>query len=138
MAEKIARLGQLGLAVEAVPGTPEATPDVFIPFTENTLRGHHEPIMDNSVRGSRVKDYSSVAGKRWGEGDITMYLDSINAGYLLKGAFGLESRTQKNATPPVHDHLITPTVSGNTPTAFTLWDYKGVDTEQYSYVSVDV
>jgi len=30
-----------------------------------------------------------------------------------------------------------PTVSGNAVTAATLWDYKGVDTEQYSYVSVD-
>jgi hypothetical protein len=39
MAEKIVRLGFLGLALEATPGTPEATPDIFVPFTENSLRG---------------------------------------------------------------------------------------------------
>lgn len=138
MAEKIGRLGYLGLAIEATPGTPEASPDVFIPFTENSLRGHHEPLMDTAARTSRVMDYSSVAGKRWGEGDLTMYLDSINAGYLLKLAFGEEARTQKNATPPVHDHLMIPTVSGNTVTAATLWDNKGVDAEQYSYAAIDV
>lgn len=137
MAEKIGRLGYLGLAVEAVSGTPEATPDVFIPFTENTLRGHHEPLMDNSARVSRVKDYNSVSGKRWGEGGVTMYLDSLNAGYLMKLAFGLEARTQKNTTPPVYDHLLTPTVSGNSATSATLWDSKGVDVEQYAFATVD-
>lgn len=138
MSEKIGRLGYLGLAIEAVAGTPESAPDIFIPFTENSLRGHHEPIMDISARTSRVKDYSSVAGKRWGEGDVTMYLDSLNAGYLLKLAFGQEARTQKNANPAIHDHLMLPTVSGNAATTATLWDNKGVDCEQYSFAAVDV
>ena len=137
MAEKIGRLSYLGLAIESVAGTPEATPDVFIPFTENSLRGHHEPLADIASRNSRVKDYGAVTGKKWGEGSVTMYLDSINAGYLMKMAFGAESRTQKNAAPPVHDHLLYPTVSGNAVVAATLWDYKGVDAEQYSYAAVD-
>lgn len=137
MAEKIGRLGYLGFAIEAVNGTPEATPDVFLPFTENDLRGHHEPLGDIASRSSRVKDYGSVQGKKWGEGSITIYLDSLNSGYLLKTGLGLEARTQKNATPPVHDHLFTPTVSGNAVTAATLWDYKGVDVQQYSYAAAD-
>lgn len=137
MAEIIGRLGELGLAIEATPGTPESSPDVFIPFTENTLRGHHEPLMDVASRQSRIKDFGSVAGKRWGEGTVTMYLDSINSGYLLKMAFGAEARTQKNASPPVHDHLLHPTVSGNAVTSATLWNYQGVDTEQYAYAAID-
>lgn len=137
MAEKIGRIGYLGLAVEATPGTPESAPDIFIPFTENSMRGHHEPLFDNASRSSRVKDYGSVAGKRWGEGSVTMYLDSINAGYLLKLAMGQEARTLKNTTPPVHDHLMYPTVSGNAATAATLWDFKGVDAEQYSFAAID-
>lgn len=138
MAEKIGRLGYLGLAIEATAGTPESSPDVFIPFTENSLRGHHEPLYGIHAKTSRVKDQTSVAGKKWGEGSVTMYLDSINAGYLLKLALGAEARTQLNATPPVHDHLLIPTVSGNAVTAATLWDNKGVDTEQYSYAAIDV
>jgi hypothetical protein len=137
MAEKIARLGYLGLAIEATPGTPEATPDVFLPYVENSLRGHHEPIVDISARTSRIKQVGSVAGKRWGEGSVTIYLDSLNSGYLFKLAFGAESRTQKNATPPVHDHLMVPTVSGNAATSATLWDYKGVTTEQYAFAVLD-
>lgn len=135
--EKIGRLGYLGLAIEATPGSAEATPDVFVPYTENSLRGHHEPIADIATRTSRVKDADAVAGKKWGEGSVTVYLDSINSGYFLKMAFGQESTTQKNANPPVHDHLMYPTVSGNAVTSATLWDYKGVDTEQYTYASVD-
>lgn len=138
MAEKIGRTGYLGLAIEAASGTPESTPDVFIPFTENTMKGYHEPLVDSSARTSRIKDIQSVTGKRWGEGSVTMYLDSINVGYLLKMTLGQEARTQKNATPPVHDHLLQPTVSGNAPTTATLWNYQGVDVEQYSYATVDV
>lgn len=136
--EKIGRLGYLGLAIESVNGSAEATPDVFIPFTENSMRGHHEPIRDIASRASRVADYSSVGGKKWGEGSIKMYLDSSNCGYLMKMTFGQEARAQLNATPPVHDHLFYPTVSGNAVTTATLWDYKGFDVEQYTYASVDV
>jgi hypothetical protein len=137
MSEQIGRLGYLGLAIEATPGTPESSPDVFIPFTENTLRGHHEPLGDVSARASRIKDVGSVQGKRWGEGQVTMYLDSLNAGYLLKLAFGAENRTQLSATPPVHDHHFVPTVSGNSVAAATLWNNRGVDVEQFSYAAVD-
>jgi len=137
MSEKIGRLGFLGLAVESDPGTPEDSPSVFIPFTENSLRGHHEPIMDISTRTSRVKDFSSVSGKKWGEGSVQMYLDANNAGYLFKLALGQEARIEKNADPAIHDHLFTPTVSGNAAAAATLWDDKGVDTERYSYAAID-
>lgn len=136
--EKIGRLGYLGLALEDTAGTPEAAPDVFIPFTENSMRGHHEPLMDNASRASRVKDYTSVQGKKWGEGSVSMYLDATNIGYLLKMALGNEARNELNVTPPVYDHLFTPTVSGNAVQAATLWDYKGVDVEQYSYACADV
>lgn len=137
MAEKIARLGFLGLAIEATAGTPESTPDIFVPYVENSLKGMHEPIQDIAARTSRVKTYGSVLGKKWGEGSVKMYLDSLNAGYLLKLALGQEARTQLQASPPVHDHLMVPTVSGNTVVAATLWNNQGVDTEQFSYSAID-
>lgn len=137
MSEKIGRLGYLGLAIEASSGSAEASPDVFIPYTENTLRGHHESYGDIASHTTRIKDYGSVSGKKWGEGSVTMYLDGTNIGYLLKMALGSEVRTQKNASPPVHDHALYPTVSGNAVTSATLWDYKGVDVEQYVYGAVD-
>lgn len=137
MAEKIGRLGYLGLAIESTPGTPQGSPSVFLPFTENTLEGQHDPISDISSRATRIKEAGSVRGRQYGQGSVTIYLDSINTGYLLKMALGQEANTQLNASPPVYDHLMYPTVSGNTPTTATLWSYKGVDVEQYSYASID-
>lgn len=137
MAEVIGRRGTIGVAIEATPGTPQGSPSVFLPFTENTILGHHEPIANISAKGSRVKEFSSVPGKRWGEGSLKAFLDATNVGYLLKSAFGTESLTIKNASPPTYDHLFYPTVSGNVPASMTLWDFKGVDTEQYAYASVD-
>lgn len=138
MAEKIGRLGYVGLQIEEVSGVAEGAPDIFIPFTENSLRGHHEPLFDNASHASRVRDYKSVQGKKWGEGSVAMYLDSVNSGYLMKMALGQETLNTLSASPPVHDHHMYPTVSGNAAKTATLWDYKGVDVEQYAGMAVDV
>lgn len=137
MALEIGRQGYLGLAIESTPGTPEGSPSVFIPFTENTLQDKHEPLLDISSRANRVKDHDAVTGKQWGEGDVAMYLDSINAGYMFKLALGNESKTAVNAD--VDDHLFYVTTSGNTPTTATLWNYRGAgpSVRQHSYGTVD-
>lgn len=137
MSLQIGRLGTLGLAIESTPGTPVGSPTVFIPFTENKIKVMHKPIMDTAAHGSRVDQYGAVKGEQWGEGDVTMYLDSINAGYFAKLATGGEALTQDNANPAIYDHLMVPTVSGNTPLTATLWDYKGVDTQQFAYSVFD-
>jgi len=125
MALLIGRQSSAGLAVEATPGTPEASPSVFIPFTENTLQEKHEPLMDISSRASRVKDHDAVAGKKWGEGDLAVYVDATNIGYLFKTALGNEVKTVVGGTPEVNDHQFYPTTSGNTPKSATLWDMRG-------------
>ncbi len=65
MAKTIGRLGSLGLGLETVPGTPNETPDVFINYTENGLRGHHEPIEVIGAATNRIIQRSSVIGKKW-------------------------------------------------------------------------
>lgn len=126
MSLEIGRQGYLGLAIEAVAGTAENTPSVFIPFTENTLQDKHEPLMDISSRATRVKDHDAVIGKKWGEGDVQMYLDSINSGYLFKLALGIETLSQVGSSN-AYDHIFTPTVSGNNPKSATMWNYRGDD-----------
>ena len=69
------------------PGTPVAA-TTTVPFISNTLRGKHEPIKDIAARGSRVQDFTSVLGKQWGEGEITVNVDTLNVGYFLKLATG--------------------------------------------------
>lgn len=135
--EKVGRQGYLGLAIESSPGVAAGSPSVFLPFTENKFEGKMEPLADISSRASRVKEYNSVVGKSYAEGDVTIYLDSINLGYLMKMALGQENDNTLNGSPAVVDHLMTPTVSGNVPTTATVWNYRGVDVEQVVNVVVD-
>lgn len=140
MSLEIGRQGYMGLALESVPGTPESSPSVFIPFTENSLQEKHEPLVDIASRAGRQKDFNAVDGKKWSEGDMAAYVDCNNIGYLLKIALGRETKTQLNASPPVHDHEFSLTASGNTPTSATLFNYRGAgpSVKRFPYMCIDV
>ena len=140
MALNIGRLGYLGLAIEDTAGDAETTPDIFVPFTDCSLEEKHEPLMDISSRASREMNYDAQTGKKWGEGAVTMYLDSTNIGYFLKLACGNEANTVITAGPPtVNDHLFYATVSGNAPRTATLWLYRGsgVSVNRFTYAAID-
>lgn len=134
MALKIGRQGYLGLGIESTPGSAVAA-TTTVPFTTNTLEGKHTPIADIAVRGSRAKDYTSIGGKQWGDGEVDVYVDTLNAGFMFKLAMGNENVNTIGAS--VYDHIFYTTVSGNTPTTATIYDYKGVDTQQYTSMAVD-
>ena len=135
MALKTGRQGFLGLGIESTPGTPVAS-TTTIPFVENSLRGKHEPQKDIAARGSRAQNFTSVTGKQWGEGDISVNVDSLNIGFFLKLATGTEALSTVVASQ-VFDHLFYTTVSGNTPLTATLYNYQGVDTQQFPSMAVD-
>ena len=134
MALKEGRQGYLGLGVESTPGTAVAA-TTTIPFTANTLTGKHEPALDISARASRASDFQAAIGKQWGEGDVTVNVDSLNIGYLLKLVTGNENVS--NPATGVYDHLFYTTVSGNTPLTATLYNYQGVDVQQFASMAVD-
>ncbi len=130
----ISRLGSLGLAIETSAGTANTTASVYLPYSDNSLRGHHEPIENISSRTSRLMDASSVLGRRWAEGDTEILADVVNAGYLWKLALGNELYV--SGTPS--NHTFYPTVSGNTPLTATLINTRGsTDVEQYTFASID-
>ncbi len=128
----IGRLGFLGLGIESSPGVAK-TPDVYLPFTEVSMRGHHEPIEVTSAKTSRIMDTSSVVGKKWSEGDVKIDLDVMNSGYLWKLALGNEQLA--TGTPNIHTFYTS--VSGNTPKTATLVYGRDTDTEQYVNCAVD-
>jgi len=121
----IGRQGYFGIAIESVAGTPENSPVVFLPFTDNSLEVVAEKLSDISSRASRVLNHDSVEGRKWTEGDIAMYLDSINSGYLFKLAMGSEVKTQVSVSPAVDNHQFIITASGNSPLTATGWLYRG-------------
>lgn len=132
MAINIGRLGYVGLGIEDTPGSAVA-PDVFFPFTDVSLRGHHEPIEEIASKTARVMDRDSVSGKQWSEGDLTMNLDVVNSGYLFKMALGQESLV--TGTPNTHTFYTT--MSGNTPTTATLVFGRTTDIEEYSFATIN-
>lgn len=135
MALKIGRQGYLGLGIESTAGTPVAA-TTTIPFVANTIKGKQDNIEDISARASRAKNFGSVLGKQWGEGEVTVNVDSLNIGFLAKLATGNEALSTV-VSSQVFDHLFYTTVSGNTPLTATLYNYQGVDTQQFASMAVD-
>lgn len=134
MTLKIGRLGFVGLGIESTPGT--AVPSTTtVPFMTNTIMGKHEYQGDIAARASRAQNFTSVIGKQWGEGEIDVNVDSLNAGYFLKLALGNEIVNTIQAG--VYDHLFYTTTSGNNPTTATLYSYQGVDVQQFASMAVD-
>lgn len=121
----IGRQGYLGLAIESVSGTPESSPSVFLPFTDNSLEVMAEKYMDISSRASRVMNHDSISGRNWTEGDVSMYLDATNSGYLFKLGLGQEVKSQLSVNPAVDNHQFFVTASGNSPLTATLWNFRG-------------
>jgi hypothetical protein len=132
MSITIGRLGYLGLGIESVAGQSAAA-TVFLPYTDVSMRGHHEPIEITSAKTSRIVDVGSVIGKKWSEGDVKMNLDVVNSGYLWKLALGNEICA--TGTPNVHTFYVS--VSGNTPKTATMIFGRDTDIEQYTFCALD-
>ena len=128
----IGRLGYLGIGLESTPGTP-VTVDEYINYTDISLRGHHEPIEVIGTTSSRYMDRSSVTGKKWAEGDISVDLDTNMSGYLWKMALGNEVLT--TGTPNNHEFYTT--TSGNTPKTATMFFGRQADDQRYSYGAIN-
>jgi len=123
----IGRLGRCYLGIEVSPGTAVAA-TVLLPLSSPAkVQDKHEPIPVDTGSGRRYVTQDSVMGKRWSEGEVPMYLDSVNAGYLLKLALGNEVNTSIAAG--VNDHNFYPTVSGNTPLTATIYNCRAATTD---------
>lgn len=129
---EIGKLERLYLGVESTPGT-QASAAVLLPLREPaTLQDKHEPIPIDYAVGNRYVEPHSVLGQRWGEGDIALYLDSVNAGYALKCIFGNETNTTVAAG--VYDHNFYVIASGNQPRTASIYRFRGsTDQELFLY-----
>src|SRR3990167_1065684 len=133
----VGRLGSHGISIEASAGSANTTASAYLPYSDISLRGHHEPIENISARTNRIMDADSVIGKRWTEGDVEILADIVNSGYLWKLALGGELLV--TGTPNNHTFYLYTTVSGNTPLTATLIQTRAntTDIEQYTYAAID-
>lgn len=106
----------------------------YVPFTNNTLHGVQEQLKVQHATGNRDVNFSSVPGKRYGQGDLELLLDSKLAGYFLVGAMG--SVSSVNVTGGIYTHTITRNNS-NVPQYLSVVQDRGVDRELFPNVVVD-
>lgn len=131
---QLGRKGWLGLANEITQGVPLAPTD-YLPFTANTLHGVQQPIADQTARGLRDKNYGSVLGKRWSEGDIEWHLDPSLSGYFLGSAFG--TNIQSSLGGGFYSHALSRNNSNQPVESLTLTNDRVVDREYFSGAVVD-
>lgn len=132
MTLSIGRKGWAGVGFESSAGVPVAVVD-YIPFTDFTLKGMHEPIKNEQAIGVRDKVVGSVIGKKWSEGDLEINIDRKNIGYLLGGALG--TIDSANVAGSVYDHTFTRNNS-NTPKTMTVINSRDTDKQYFRSVAV--
>lgn len=133
MSLSIGRKGWVGVGLQSAFQTPVAIAD-YVPFETNTLHGVQEQLKVQSAYGNREQVFSSVAGKRYAEGDFEMLLDSKMAGYFLVAGMGSVSVSALGGG--VYQHTITRNNS-NTPQYLQLTSDRVVDRQNYFDTTVD-
>ncbi len=124
----------LGIAKEAVKGTPVAATD-FIPVAKDALKPQDiiDPLYDTGLRGSNVLNYNYIQGRTRSTFDFggAVFADTI--GYGLAGILGSVSTSGASA-PYTHTiSLLNSTTSGADaqPISYTLTDFYAVNVRQY-------
>ena len=133
MTLNIGRKGWIGVGLEASYGAPVAIAD-YVPFRSQSIKAVQSSDEINSANSVREKNFGSVAGKRWSEGDVEIFADPKIAGYFLVGAMG--SVSTATVQSGVYDHTITRN-NANTPQSLTMVMDRVVDRFYIPGVVVD-
>jgi hypothetical protein len=89
MSEFLGRKVAIGLAIESVRGTAEATPDVILPVAETpTINPVVEKTIKENSGGTNFEGTGDRISKRKTEGEIAMLPSIDSLGYLFLGIFG--------------------------------------------------
>lgn len=123
----ITRKTWYGIARETTPGTPIATPTMFLPL-KGVTKFNRKTEYTKEERGSRDTNYSAVYLTRQGTSDFKggLYADAL--GYFLLGMFGSVVSTQPDATnaPTAWQHVFS---YADVPPSFTI--FKSYDSAVY-------
>ena len=125
----------LGIAKEATKGTA-VTPTDFIPVTASSLKPAdiYQPLFDEGLRGSLVKNYAYIAGRGYSTFDFggPVFPDTI--GYSIAGLLG-DVTTTGSSAPYTHTIALknaSTTAADAQPTAFTLTDFYAANVRAYA------
>ena len=135
MSIALGRKPTLGIGIELTPGTPVVA-SKYLPFVTCNMKGVQEPIVDESAKGVREKNWGAIVGAKKGEGDIEAYIDVENAAYLIYPALGVCSSATASGESDVYEHTITRKAS-NPPKTVTIIYNDTQDTRKYAYATIN-
>lgn len=115
-----AELSFLGIALETTPGTPVA-PTNFLRVTGLTPSGQPNYHMDDSMQGSQVKTYNSVAGVNQSSVPFGGYIYADEIGWALASILGDVAVT--GASDPYSS--VFAAKNNGQPKTYTLTDFDG-------------
>lgn len=129
----------VGIAKETTEGTPVA-PTAFIPVSVGKLKPVDiiDPLMDEGLRGSLVKDYAYIPGRTRSTFDFGGPVFADTFGWPLAGLFG--SVATVGASAP-YTHTISLKNSATVavdaqPTSFTMTDFYAANVRAYPGVNI--
>lgn len=125
----------LGIAKETTKGTA-VTPTAFIPVTMNKLKPVDiiDPLYDEGLRGSLVKNYNYVPGRTRSTFDFGGPVFADTFGWAISGLLGSVATTGASApyTHTVSLKNASATQADAQPTAFTLTDFYAANVRAYA------
>jgi hypothetical protein len=118
MSKYSGRLEAVGVAVEAVRGTAELTPQKWVKHVSSDIVSKVDSVIDENVMGIMEDSPNSRVVKKWfgGSLDGTLYVDVL--GYLLLNIYGSETPTQESGTAYSHEFEMEQSIEHQTLTVF--------------------
>ena len=132
MAKLSGRQVEIGIGIEATPGTAVAATDYF-KWESFTMQSMVEKGVLNSARGIRNKASNSLIMKRYGKGDIEFVPTVDMLPYILGMVLGSRSSGASAGESAVYDHTFTvQNANASMKTATLLCAQGSIQTERYA------
>jgi len=137
MAKTAGRQVEVGLGIEATPGTAVAE-TVFLQHTAFSMQAIAEKELFVSARGIRNQSSNSMIKRKYSGGSITVIPNVVNAPYLFGLTLGSVSSALASGETAVYEHTITVQNTNASMKTATMTVAEGaIQTAQYTNVVVD-
>jgi hypothetical protein len=137
-----ANLTFLGMAKEAVSGTPETAPTIWVPLESPSWKPDQKQLVDEGLRGNMAKTQGVVAGVRSDTISYStgLFMDSLFPHMLA--ILGTADAVSGTTAPYTHTTSLKNTTTAQPP-SYTLWLFNGAEAWQMagshpSKVEVDI
>ena len=137
MAKTAGRQVEVGLGIEATPGTAVAE-TIFLQHTAFSMQGIVEKELFVSARGIRNQSSNSMIKRKYSGGSISVIPNVVNAPYMFALALGSLSSAVAGGETVIYEHTITVQNTNASMLTATITVAEGaIQTAQYTNVVVN-